>query len=253
MTNSVLRIAAGALFRATNQISEEVKVDDVIDCLESLEVKGQQDSSGSSTAPWKIEQPSEKQQEFKDDEEDDDDDDGKGRDDLTMASCASDSTAAAMSLSTTACSSSSANSFGVNMRRISSTGLSAVNEEMNEGHDQGDAAAAGDKGEMANQQGKLAIISLDEVALHCYPQDAWMVIYDKVYDVTEFLHEHPGGFDIMNEYIGYDASLAFRSVGHSEDAVTMLEDYLIGELPENERMYLKTGGESDDTAIQFAW
>ena len=41
----------------------------------------------------------------------------------------------------------------------------------------------------------------------------------------------------MYEYLGYDASLAFRSVGHSPDALEMLNDYLIGELPENEKMY----------------
>ena len=49
------------------------------------------------------------------------------------------------------------------------------------------------------------------------------MIYDKVYDVTEFLSLPPGGEDVMLEYLGYDATLAFRGVGHSKAAVRMLK------------------------------
>ena len=49
------------------------------------------------------------------------------------------------------------------------------------------------------------------------------MIYDKVYDVTEFLSSHPGGEDVLLEYLGYDATLAFRGVGHSKAAVRMLK------------------------------
>ena len=41
----------------------------------------------------------------------------------------------------------------------------------------------------------------------------------------------------MQDYLGYDATLAFRSVGHSSDAMNMLDKYLIGILPKNERLY----------------
>ena len=33
----------------------------------------------------------------------------------------------------------------------------------------------------------LEVISLEEVSYHCTREDGWMVVYDKVYDVTEFL------------------------------------------------------------------
>ena len=49
------------------------------------------------------------------------------------------------------------------------------------------------------------------------------MIYDKVYDVTEFFGSHPGGEDVILEYVGYDATLAFRGVGHSKGAVNMLK------------------------------
>ncbi len=41
----------------------------------------------------------------------------------------------------------------------------------------------------------------------------------------------------MLEYCGLDASVAFRSVGHSPDAMEMLRPYLLGILPKKERMY----------------
>ena len=43
----------------------------------------------------------------------------------------------------------------------------------------------------------LPIISLDEVSEHSSRDDGWMVIYDRVYDVTSFLKEHPGGEEVI--------------------------------------------------------
>ena len=84
----------------------------------------------------------------------------------------------------------------------------------------------------------LEVISLDEVSFHCTVEDGWMVIYDKVYDVTEYLERgsHPGGEDVMLEYLGYDATMAFRGVGHSRGVSRMLEKYLVGILPTDERL-----------------
>eukprot|EP00090_Calanus_glacialis_P009320 TRINITY_DN17712_c0_g1_i1.p1 TRINITY_DN17712_c0_g1~~TRINITY_DN17712_c0_g1_i1.p1 ORF type:complete len:165 (-),score=59.03 TRINITY_DN17712_c0_g1_i1:84-578(-) len=84
----------------------------------------------------------------------------------------------------------------------------------------------------------LEVISLDEVSYHCTMEDGWMVIYDKVYDVTEYLERgsHPGGEDVMMEYLGYDATMAFRGVGHSKGALRILEKYVVGILPVDERL-----------------
>lgn len=82
----------------------------------------------------------------------------------------------------------------------------------------------------------LEMISLEEVGKHNSREDGWMVIYDKVYDITEFLDEHPGGEEVLMEYLGYDATMAFRGVGHSRAAVKMLEKYLLGILPFVERL-----------------
>lgn len=66
---------------------------------------------------------------------------------------------------------------------------------------------------------KLKQISLLEVKKHNTPEDLWMVIHDKVYDLTKFRSEHPGGDDVLDEYAGKEATKAFDDVGHSSDAV----------------------------------
>merc|ERR1712212_377340 len=79
----------------------------------------------------------------------------------------------------------------------------------------------------------LEMISLEEVSYHCTMDDGWMVIFDKVYNVTEYLEtdKHPGGLDVMMDYLGYDATMAFRGVGHSKGALKTLEKFLVGILP----------------------
>lgn len=86
---------------------------------------------------------------------------------------------------------------------------------------------------------KLNQICLSEVSIHDSPDDCWTVIYDRVYDVTVFLDNHPGGFDIMMEYAGRDATGAFA--GHSNFALGLLKQYEIGILPPHERIYRYPG------------
>ena len=54
--------------------------------------------------------------------------------------------------------------------------------------------------------------------------------------------QHPGGMDVMQEYLGLDATVAFQGVGHSRDAIEMMEEYLIGILPKSERAYNSGNG-----------
>ncbi|KAJ0182004.1 hypothetical protein K1T71_002726 [Dendrolimus kikuchii] len=89
---------------------------------------------------------------------------------------------------------------------------------------------------------KENVVTLAEVSMHDTPDDCWVVIYDRVYDISSFLDEHPGGADIMLEYAGHDASTAFRSSGHSRMAAKALDRFLVGELPLQERMYRRPGG-----------
>lgn len=79
------------------------------------------------------------------------------------------------------------------------------------------------------------IITRAELAQHKDAKSIWIAIHDKVYDITKFLEEHPGGEEVLLEQGGRPATEPFEDVGHSTDARDLLEQYLIGELPEGER------------------
>merc|ERR1711935_163195 len=74
-----------------------------------------------------------------------------------------------------------------------------------------------------------------EIKKHDKDEDCWMAINGNVYDITKFLNEHPGGSEVIMEVAGQDGTEGFEDVGHSEDARDMLKEYLIGELPEEEK------------------
>lgn len=57
-----------------------------------------------------------------------------------------------------------------------------------------------------------------------------MVIDNKVYNITSFLEEHPGGEDVLLDTSGRDATREFEDVGHSGEARAQLEGLFIGEL-----------------------
>ena len=75
---------------------------------------------------------------------------------------------------------------------------------------------------------------------HGDAETVWTVINGKVYDLTKFLDEHPGGRSILVENAGLDSSQEFEDVGHSKDAREMLADYQIGRLEDD----LKQGTDS---------
>ncbi len=54
----------------------------------------------------------------------------------------------------------------------------------------------------AKSDASLPIITLAEVAKHNTRNDMWMAVHGKVYDLTEYLDNHPGGPEIMLEHGG---------------------------------------------------
>ncbi|KAJ4149937.1 hypothetical protein LMH87_010709 [Akanthomyces muscarius] len=69
-----------------------------------------------------------------------------------------------------------------------------------------------------------------QVAEHKVASDAWMTINGKVYDVTKYLEDHPGGSEVLAEAAGTDATEAFDNAGHSEDAYDIMETFQVGSL-----------------------
>ncbi|KAI4754784.1 hypothetical protein D6C84_10476 [Aureobasidium pullulans] len=72
--------------------------------------------------------------------------------------------------------------------------------------------------------------SLKDVAKHNTKNDVWVVIHGKVYDLTNYIQDHPGGADALIEVAGEDATSAYEDVGHSEDADEIMHAYLVGVL-----------------------
>jgi cytochrome b involved in lipid metabolism len=77
----------------------------------------------------------------------------------------------------------------------------------------------------------------EQVLMHNQPDDCWMIITGKVYDVSEFVNVHPGGRNLL-QGCGIDATELFETrpmgsgTAHSGRARTMLDNYYIGELEE---------------------
>jgi cytochrome b involved in lipid metabolism len=74
------------------------------------------------------------------------------------------------------------------------------------------------------------MISAEEVAKHSAKADAWFTIHGIVYDVTNYLEDHPGGEEVMLDRAGLDASTDFEDVGHSEEARKELDKFAVGKL-----------------------
>lgn len=80
------------------------------------------------------------------------------------------------------------------------------------------------------------LYSMEEVKKNCENNHTWIVINNAIYNVTEFLNEHPGGEEVLLEQAGKNATEAFEDVGHSTDAREMMKKYKIGELVEADRV-----------------
>ncbi|KAJ7727840.1 FMN-dependent dehydrogenase-domain-containing protein [Mycena maculata] len=60
--------------------------------------------------------------------------------------------------------------------------------------------------------------SLEQVSQHSSPASCWVILKNNVYDVTDFLQEHPGGAKIILKYAGRDATSAYEPI-HPPDAL----------------------------------
>ncbi|KAL9641510.1 hypothetical protein ABK040_013431 [Willaertia magna] len=74
-----------------------------------------------------------------------------------------------------------------------------------------------------------------EVAQHNTYEDLWVIVDNKVYDLTKFAPTHPGG-DVVARTAGGDATIGFYGIQHPERAFVEIEDYLVGTLRQEEHM-----------------
>eukprot|EP00472_Partenskyella_glossopodia_P014638 CAMPEP_0197523740 /NCGR_PEP_ID=MMETSP1318-20131121/8613_1 /TAXON_ID=552666 /ORGANISM="Partenskyella glossopodia, Strain RCC365" /LENGTH=138 /DNA_ID=CAMNT_0043076531 /DNA_START=20 /DNA_END=436 /DNA_ORIENTATION=+ len=74
------------------------------------------------------------------------------------------------------------------------------------------------------------VFTLKDVEDHNKEEDVWFVVHGKIYDVSKYIQEHPGGAEIMAENAGKDVSDQFEEFFHSAEARTILKKYEIGVL-----------------------
>jgi cytochrome b involved in lipid metabolism len=88
---------------------------------------------------------------------------------------------------------------------------------------------------------KSLTLDMVEIAKHNKQSDCWMLINGKVYDITSFFGSHPGGNGTMISSCGRDATDAYMTKdpnatsnsgrsAHSQNAVSMLASYYLGDL-----------------------
>jgi 4-hydroxysphinganine ceramide fatty acyl 2-hydroxylase len=82
-------------------------------------------------------------------------------------------------------------------------------------------------------EGELSHITRSQVSLHNSSKTCWVVIENKVYDVTSFISDHPGGEELIVEYAGTDITSVLQDDDlhtHSDAAYDILSEYYIGQV-----------------------
>ncbi|KAI0394406.1 mitochondrial cytochrome-like protein b2 [Xylariaceae sp. FL0594] len=98
---------------------------------------------------------------------------------------------------------------------------------------------------MQQQGGKM--LTADEVVKHRSASSCWIVVDGRVYDVTSYMSEHPGGAAVLLRQGGRDATPEFRNV-HSPDILKYLpHDAYLGILSATELAALPLKSASADT------
>ncbi|GAA6024564.1 hypothetical protein JCM10207_008654 [Rhodosporidiobolus poonsookiae] len=71
----------------------------------------------------------------------------------------------------------------------------------------------------------------EDVEKHNKPKDCWVIHNNKIYDITSFLDDHPGGDDIVLEWAGKDITEVMADPiehSHSDSAYSVLDEFLVG-------------------------
>mmetsp|Transcript_6346 Transcript_6346/g.12315 ORF Transcript_6346/g.12315 Transcript_6346/m.12315 type:complete len:420 (-) Transcript_6346:1820-3079(-) len=64
-----------------------------------------------------------------------------------------------------------------------------------------------------------------------------VTIHGQVLDVTHWAKAHPGGLRILQKFHGRDATRAFTTVGHSDEARALLQTFVVADTPTVAREY----------------
>jgi len=84
------------------------------------------------------------------------------------------------------------------------------------------------------------VLNMTEISKHNNVNDCWMLINNKVYDITSYFGKHPGGSRTMSSTCGTDSTAAYSTkdpsaqssssrIAHSSNAQNLLTEYYLGD------------------------
>jgi major membrane immunogen (membrane-anchored lipoprotein)/predicted heme/steroid binding protein len=84
------------------------------------------------------------------------------------------------------------------------------------------------------EAGAVREITLDELAAHDHRDSCWKAINGRVYDITDYIPNHPTSERVLTRWCGQESTEAWDAIaggrGHSTSAEAMLARYRIGVL-----------------------
>merc|ERR1712100_468088 len=86
--------------------------------------------------------------------------------------------------------------------------------------------------------------TVDDVSKHDRENDCWVIVHDRVYDVTTFVPKHPGG-NMIRVNAGGECTALFESY-HPPKARAVLEKFYIGDVVEEEEEKKKKKKKKND-------
>ena len=84
---------------------------------------------------------------------------------------------------------------------------------------------------------RIRIYAKEDIESHSSPSSCWVTRNGKVYDVTSFLADHPGGEEYILKYSGRDVGQVMKDASehdHSDAAYDVLDEFMIGRVGQGE-------------------
>ena len=91
------------------------------------------------------------------------------------------------------------------------------------------ASLGSDKKQSSSSSSSSPLFSLEEVEKHSLLSDRWICVRGKVYDVTAYIAQHPGGTDVLMDGSA-EMTQKFEQVGHSSAAKAIMKQFYVGDL-----------------------
>ncbi|OQE20853.1 hypothetical protein PENFLA_c015G04402 [Penicillium flavigenum] len=73
-------------------------------------------------------------------------------------------------------------------------------------------------------------ITHEQLADHNTLKSLWIAVHGRVYDLTTFSSDHPGGIDALEGSAGTNGTEVYEYAGHSEENMVKMQQYCIGRL-----------------------